>query len=967
MKNYLVLICLFFVFNTNLFSQSEAAAEANIIEQKMLRSYVLENGLTIVLNPDNKANTVYGMIMVKAGGKNDPADATGIAHYLEHMLFKGTDKIGTINWEREKVHMDKIISLYDELAKTTDVEKRKEIQKSINKESIEANNYIAHNELDKTLRLIGSTGLNAFTSEDMTAYFNEFPPTQIEKWLKIYSDRFINPVFRSFQGELEVVYEEYNMYNDMFFFPLLEEFNKNFYKNHQYGQQTIIGSMEHLKNPSLSKMYEFYNNYYVPNNMALILSGNFNEEDVIPLINTYFSSWKTKEVEHFEVKQEAQFNGREVVNVKMSPIKIGILGFRMPEASHEDQLALDALTMFLSNSNQTGLLDKLGSENKLMFAQSMPLSHKDHGALLVLFAPKLIGQSHENAENLILAEIQKIKKGEITQEQFDAIKKSLYIDYLLESEDHQYMTIKIAQAISNDIPLNQILDYPSRVLELTLDQIVHVANKYFTENYLAFFSSMGFPKKPKIDKPGYEALSPVVNQNSEYFEGIKSMKNLELNIKPAEYFSNVTENILDNNSRLFFVENPYNDVASFTMRFFINNEPNPLLSYAVRAMNNAGTSIKNQFMIKEELAKLGLTLSFSYNESNISINLQGLDQNIEKGLMIIYDILTDGKIDQTTVKTLYEEDKASRKMETSDADNIANMLMEYVLYGEKSYYINRPSLKEVKKLKAEELMSYFKPVLKNTVEYHYVGSTNNLKNVSNTLNSNFASFQAADKQNLYERKRIESENNIIYFSNKKNTIQSKIFLYQNGPKFNIKQVPTIDIFNDYFGGGFSGLVMKEIREFRSLAYATGAGLRQPSQPNKNYSFVGFVGTQADKSEEAIEVFINLINNMPQKPEEIEFIKDFMMLSIYSDIPNFRRQSLAYSHNKFMGWEFDPLIFKNEYYKNISSDQIMEFWKNHIKDKPTTIMVVADKKRLNTKNLEKFSKVETIKTKKLFKK
>jgi len=968
MKKYLILICLS-LFTLNLFSQSsdQAVSEANDQESKNFISFELNNGLTVVLNPDDKANTVYGMVMVKAGGKNDPADATGIAHYLEHMLFKGTDKIGTINWEREKVHMDRIIELYDELGRTTDDIKRKEIQKSINQESIEANNYIVHNELDKTLRLIGSTGLNAFTSEDMTAYFNEFPPTQIEKWLKIYSDRFINPVFRSFQAELEVVYEEYNMYNDMFFSPLLEEFNRNFYKNHQYGQQTIIGSMEHLKNPSLTKMYDFYKNYYVPNNMVLILSGKFNEADVLPLINQYFSIWEPGEVKPFEVKQEKPFNGRELVNVKMSPIKIGILGFRMPEASHEDQLALDVLTMFLSNSNQTGLLDKLSSENKLMFAQSMPLSYKDHGALLVLFAPKLIGQSHENAEKLIMEEIQKIKKGEISEEQIESIKKSLYVDYLLETENHQYMTIKIAQALANEIPLSHILEYPNRVLELTTDDIVRVANKYFTENYLAFFSSMGFPKKAKIDKPGYEALSSVVNQNSEYFEGIKNMKNLELNIEPAQYFSNVKENTLDNNAKLYFVENPYNNVASFTMRFFISNEPNPYLSYAVRALNNAGTSSKSQYIIKEELAKLGLTMSFSHNESNISINLQGLDENIDKGLILVYELLTDAKIDQTTVKTLYEEDKASRKMETSDADNIANLLMEYVLYGEKSHYINRPTLKEIKKLKADELMANLNPIFKETVEYHYIGSNNNLKNVTNTLNNKFASFKAADKQNLYERKRIDSEKNIIYFASKKNTIQSKIFLYQKGPAYNIKQVPTVDVFNDYFGGGFSGLVMKEIREFRSLAYATGAGLRQPSQPNKNYIFVGFVGTQADKSEEAIEVFMNLINNMPQKPEEIDFIKDFMLLSIYSNIPNFRRQSFAYSQNRFMGWDFDPLIFKNEYYKNISSEQITEFWDTHIKEKPTTIMVVADKKRLNPKKLERFSKVETIKTKKLYKK
>ena len=258
------------------------------------KKFSLDNGLTVILSEDHSLPKVFGLVAVKAGGKNDPPDATGLAHYMEHMLFKGTTKLGTIDWEKEKVYMDSIILMYEQLAKEKNEKKRKQIQKVINELSIKANKYIIPNEFDKILKKIGADDVNAFTSYDMTVFYNSFPPSEIDKWLEIYSHRFINPVFRNFQAELETVYEEKNLYSDNFAFKLLEEFNKSFFKKHPYGQQPLIGTIEHLKNPSLHKMYEFYNTFYVPRNMALILVGDFNSEEIIPKIKEKFGVWKDK-------------------------------------------------------------------------------------------------------------------------------------------------------------------------------------------------------------------------------------------------------------------------------------------------------------------------------------------------------------------------------------------------------------------------------------------------------------------------------------------------------------------------------------------------------------------------------------------------------------------------------------------------------------------------------------------------
>ncbi|MEM7040294.1 MAG: insulinase family protein, partial [Bacteroidota bacterium] len=282
--------CLLYLFSSwTLLAQDRDVANSMLENDPLnVKKAVLDNGFEVYLIEDEHAPMIFGAVAVKAGGKYDPKDATGMGHYLEHMLFKGTTTLGTTDYTKEKVYLDKIDALYEDLGKTTEPEKRKAIQKKINEEAVAAAEYAIPNELDRLLASIGSKGVNAFTTAEMIVYHNSFPSNQVEKWLDIYAHRFQNPVFRLFQSELETVYEEKNRAMDDFTRPLFERFQKSLFKNHPYGQQSVLGETDHLKNPSLMKMYAYFNKYYVANNMALVLSGDFDAEEVMPVIKAKF-------------------------------------------------------------------------------------------------------------------------------------------------------------------------------------------------------------------------------------------------------------------------------------------------------------------------------------------------------------------------------------------------------------------------------------------------------------------------------------------------------------------------------------------------------------------------------------------------------------------------------------------------------------------------------------------------------
>lgn len=926
--------------------------------------YQLENGLTVILNEDHNLPQVFGSIMVRAGGKDDPKDATGMAHYMEHMLFKGTEELGTINYKAEKPHIDSIFRLYDKLGRETDPEIRKSIQKDINAESLNANKYAVPGEMFNLLRNMGGTRVNAGTGPDYTIFYNAFPPTQMEKWLDLYSHRFENPVFRGFQAELEVVYEEKNMYSDNFAFSMIEHFNENFYRSHPYGQQTLIGTVEDLKNPSLTKMYEFFTTWYVPNNMALILTGDFDKAVVKPLIEEKFGKWESKEIPQRIVYKEEPFNGREQVDAKLSPIKLGVLGFRTIPAGHPDEIALSVCNAVLSNQSETGLLDKLVLDNKMMAAQVMNMPYNDEGASIILFIPKILGQKLETAEDLIINELQKLKSGDFDAALIENIKTELFRDYQLGMESNEYKGNMLANAYGRYQSIDDLLQYPNKLMSITKEDVINTAKKYYGENYLAFYSKMGFPKKQKIDKPDYTPLVANLNASSTYAQQFEAIPETRLQHKFVDFEKDVEKITPTNGMTVYCVENPANDIFKIQVDYKVGDHTIPQLKYAASAMNLAYPQGSNLDDFKAAIAASGCTYDIHGNESYTNIEITGFDDKFNEALALIGSLIENPMLDQSKIELLYEAAKTERKMERSEPDNVASALVDFVKYGSKSEYIDRPGLKEIKSLKADDMIAAFKTIQDYGVNIHYSG---NLKaeDVAATCKAVFKTNVSKDVETPVVMDLNQYTENTVYFVDKKKATQSNIYFFANGTAYSPEQQAVMDAFNVYFGGDFSGLVLQEIRESRSMAYSAGAKYVDPSLRGKEKYFIGKIGTQADKTIQAITIFDSLVRYMPAKPERTNMIKQYLINSSLSKRPHFRELSAEILGWQNRGFNSDPALIKQKVYENLEFEDIHQFYASNVAEQPMVICIVGDKKRIKTKELEKFGKLVYVKEKELF--
>lgn len=938
-----------------------------------ISKYELNNGLTVVINEDHSQPTVFGCVVIRAGSKDDPTDATGLAHYMEHVMFKGTREIGTSNWEAEKQHYDKIVDLYEELRNTELPEQKAKIIEQINEESIAEAQYIIPNEFSNLVEAIGGVNLNAATGNDYTYYHNSFPPFQIGRWLDLYASRFINPVYRGFQAELENVYEEKNMYSDNPYSYVSEDFTKNLFgENNPYGR-AIIGYTEHLKNPSIKRITEFYNAFYVPSNMALILSGDIDPEKVKPLIETTFGKWEKKEqTVEAKIPSNVAFNEPLKIKKKLTPNPMLILGYPAVPVNHPDELIFDFCSRLLSNSNRTGLLDKLVIEGDLLQATANYNAFKYAGSVIVQAIPVYDMNQYKFVplafvEKMVQKEIEKIIKGEFEDWLIDAFKTEMKKDYDKLFESPVNMGNVLMQLYAYDTKLDKFNNYKEQIDRITKADIVRVAKTCFTENHLTYISDMGEPEKDNLEKPDYKTVDPVPGLESTYSKHFNDLPLSEVNEDFVDFNQDIQVGQLAEKVKLYYTVNPKNDIFSLTIKFGVGTGILANLDIATQLMNNAG--ILAQYSpqeLKKEYSKLGCNVNFRVSESYLFINLEGNEANLGKACQLLSRTFLMPALDEKQMNNTIGSEINSRRTEKNNKSNQAKALFDYAMYGEKSPEIDRPLTTDLQALTISDLTGEFVKATQYEASVHYVGKLPFNQLMETLINNLALPSNMKTSQSPYIRPMVEENSESILFYNNSDARQSEIYLFQLGDIYETKDEAVIDAFNQYFGGGFNGLVLQELREKRSFAYTVRANYEIPAMPGKKSRLIGYIGTQSDKTADAVTEFMKLVKDMPMKPERIDNIKNYLVQSSQSNRPGFRFLSQYIESWEKVGYTDDPNKVLIPEYKQLSFEDISNFYKNEIAGDPVTIVIVGNKKYIDFDKLEKIAKVVKVNNNRIFK-
>jgi predicted Zn-dependent peptidase len=948
-------------------TKSETAYTYESVKGDLLnaRIYTLANGLKVYLSVYKDAPRIQTYIATKAGSKSDPADATGLAHYLEHLLFKGTDKYGSLDYAKEKVELEKIEALYESYRATKDEAKRKSMYHQIDSISGVAAKYAIANEYDKMLSSIGATGTNAFTSFEQTVYVNDIPSNQLEKWLTIESERFRNPVLRIFHTELEAVYEEKNRGLDSDGRKVFETLFEAIFPNNNYGKQTTIGTIEHLKNPSIKKIKEYYDTYYVPNNMAICMSGDFDYEQTIRLIDSRFGTMKSKPVPVYMPGKEEPITQPIVKEVFGPDAESMLLAYRVGGESTSDAELAEIAAKILYNGT-AGLMDlNLNQQQKVLSSSVFPYILKDYG-VFILDANAKEGQTLEQTKDLVLAEVEKLKKGDFPEWMMKAIINDIKLQQTKEYEDNGSRAMAMVNAFVNEETWN---DYTNRINKLgaiTKEQIVAWAKANFNQNYVVVYKRTGEDKNvQKVIKPEITPVEVNRDAQSPFLKSIMDAKSPAIEPVFLDYSKDIIQYKTLIGAPIYTTQNKENNL--FTLYYVVEMGKNhdKKLGLAVEYLNFLGTAELTNEQLKQEFYKLGCSYNVFTSEDQVYVSLQGLNESFETALKLFEGLLNNPKADKVALENLVSSIMKQREDDKLSKGKILwSGMYNYAVYGAKSPYTNILSAAELKAINPDELTQRIKDLTSYQHDIYYYGplSADILANKINANHKASTPLKAIPTPVAFtEQENKQTEVFVIDYDMK----QAEIMMLSKDEKYNRNNLPTITLFNEYFGGGMGSIVFQTMRESKALAYSVFSSYRLPQKKDRSHFALAYIGTQADKLPEAMKGMFELMNNLPESENMFNNAKKAVEEQIRTERITKSGILFNYMNAKKMGNTYDMRKDVFAAVPSMKFDNIKSFQQAHFKDKKYNIMVLGNKNTLDIKTLEGYGKLTYLKLEDVF--
>jgi predicted Zn-dependent peptidase len=958
-----------------------------------VRVYTLANGLTVYLSDYKNAPRIQTYIAVRAGSKNDPATATGLAHYLEHMVFKGTSRLGTKDWAQEKPQLDKIEALYETYrSQRNDPAARKRTYHQIDSISGVAARYAVPNEYDKLMGSIGSKGSNAHTSNEETVYQEDIPSNQLEKWSAVQAERFKEMVPRLFHTELEAVYEEKNRGLDSDFSKEFETLNANLYPTHPYGTQTTIGTIEHLQNPSITEIKKYFTQYYVPGNVALCLSGDLDYDQTIRLIDKYFGDWQAKPVPTFNAPVEKPLTApitKEVVGPAAENVMVG---YRFAGKATRDALRLRMLEKILTNG-QAGLFDlDLNQQQKVLQASSFSDLNDDYSTHVLYGSPRQ-GQKLEEVRSLMLAEVEKVKKGDFPEWLIPAIVNN---EKLQRTKDYESNAARAGAMYEAFIERVSWADYVKQQEDfgtITKAEIVKFANDNYGPNSVTVYKRTGTdPNTVKVMKPAITPVPANRDAASTYYTEVSKLPATDLAPVFVDYKKDIQTADLKSGLPLYYTHNTENGLFSLFYAIDLGSNNDPRLDLATDYLQYLGTGNYSAAQLQQEFYKLGCSFAVSSGQDRILVSLSGLDTNLEPAVKLFEQLLNAPRPDAVALQNMVAGILKQRQDAKLNKGVILNAAMlNYAKYGAKNPFTNVLSEQQLKALKPELLTAVLKslPTYQHRVLYYgprgieghgevAVGKPDSNGNLVSNGHPQPVSDGIADVMRRMHRtpatlKPVPAAKDFVeqplkdkkvYWVDYK-MVQAEILFLTKGDLYSKALAPTVALYNEYFGGGMGSIVFQDLRESKALAYSASSRYANADKTGRSNYIVSYIGTQSDKLPEAMSGMENLLTDLPMAEANLQIAKQSIRNSISTDRITHENILLSYERARRLGLDYDLRRDVYEQTQNMTFGELQKFQQAKVKGQNQVILVIGSKDRLNFKELAKYGTVEQLSLKEIF--
>jgi predicted Zn-dependent peptidase len=845
------------------------------------RIYTLSNGLKVYLAPNSETPRIQADIAVKVGGKNDPAETTGMAHYFEHLMFKGTSHFGTQDYEAERPLLDEIERLFEVYRKTSDEATRNALYKQIDSISYVASGIAIPNEYDKLMTAIGANGTNAYTGNDMTVYVEDIPANQIENWAKIQLDRFANPVIRGFHTELETIYEEKNMSLTQDNRKVYENMLNGLFPTHPYGTQTVLGSQEHLKNPSITNVRQYHADWYVPNNMAICMSGDFDPDTTIAIIDKYFGTLKpSTQLPTVPSSPLPEITAPIVKEVRGLDAESVTLAWRAGGAGSSDADLMEILGSIVYNGD-AGLFDlNLLQQQKILSGYAYYNGMADHGFLMMQGRPKA-GQTLDQVRELMMAQIEKLKAGEFDDNLIAATINNYKAGRMNYLDSNGGRADAFVNSFINGIPWSDMVSQLDRMGRITKQEIVAFANsKFRAENCVVVYKREGKdPNELKIAKPALTPIQTNRDATSDFLAEIQNSTVVPIEPVWVDFTKDMDRLRAKNNIEVLYKKNTTTDIFNLEYLYEVGFNNDPALSLAANYLSYLGTADMTAEQFAAEFYNIACSWRISAGEDRTYVEISGLGENMARAMELTEKLIAGAVPNETILAGLKADMIKQRADSKLNQSRNFGALQTYAMRGPEFIKGTTLNNAELRALTSEELLGKLRALsgLQHRIVY-YGAKDHDALLADLAAHHNVPDTLAAPAEKVKYPYMDTPSGGVVLAEY--DAAQIYYIQYSNrGETYDASNDAIMNLYNNYFGGGMGSIVFQEMREARGLAYSASATLRRPTKLENPYTYIAFIATQNDKLADAAGAFDDIINNMPESEAAFNLAKE----SIVTDL------------------------------------------------------------------------------------
>jgi predicted Zn-dependent peptidase len=957
---YLLLATLFVVTSCNKYSYESVPGDP--LEARI---YTLDNGLKVYMVVNKDEPRVNAHVAIRVGSKNDPVETTGLAHYFEHLMFKGTEKFGTQNYEEEKVLLDRIEELFEIYRVTTDEEERTAIYKEIDSISYEASKIAIPNEYDKLMASIGARGTNAYTGNDVTCYVENIPSNQIDNWARIQADRFANCVIRGFHTELETIYEEYNMYAAMDSEKQFEALFAELFKKHTYGTP-VIGWANHLKNPSITNVKNYKAEWYVPNNMAVCLAGDFDPDKAIKIIDKHFSALKPNpDLPKLEFEPEDPITEPRKLEVLGVESPSTVIAWRFPGAASPEALMLDLLRSVLYNGS-AGLIDlNVNQQQKTLEMGAGNYSLADYSAFIIMGEPKK-GQTLDEVAAIAFEELEKIKSGNFDDDLLLSIINNMKRQKMQQNQNASYIVRSLVNCFIDGIPWADYISEVDRLSKITKEELVAFVNEHFADNYIRVDKiEKKDPTDTRIAKPAITPIFTNRDTSSAFLREIQASQ-----VKPIEPVFVDFEKDMDiftakSDIQVLYKQNTINDLFTLTYLFETGSYADKVLPIAADYLSYLGTSKMSKEEFQKALYKIACSVNIVCTGERTHVTISGLGENMEEAVKMMEELIADAQPDEEVLALLKGNMLQARANAKLGQRDIFSRLQMFAVYGLENPYTNVLSDYEIRDLKGSDLTDMIHNIFskEHKVLYYGPAAGEEIVNLIAETHNVPETLSPVVSGNPFQTRKTEGTK--VFLAPFDANQLFYIAVSNAGQKYDPALAPIVHLYNSYFGSGMNSIVFQEMREARGLAYSASAGYNLPEDLEHEGFFNSFIATQNDKLIDAMTSFDEIINNMPVSQNAFDIAQESIITNLRTARTVRDNVFWKYLAAQNIGLDYDINRDIFEKVQTLTLDDVVKFQQDNIKDRDYAICILGRYEDFDMKSLLEYGPIQKLELKEIF--